>query len=444
MTAPEALARRRRLPAREHGAGWISAGWEHRVQVGLIVTVWLGVLGPLLVQSVTEGKGFTPIDQEAAPLTGLASAVTTAANGLIVLACAAVVLACLPALAWRTAGVLVLLVAPWGIAAVQLVVLGRPPGAPALIYPAVAAAFWALRPRRAAIETVGYLTGATALVSLLLGALLPDAGRYPLETAGLEKVIGPAGVLSGVMPTGNNLGLLLVVGLPTVFAIRRVALRWVALGAVALALAWTISRTSWVAALVVLVMLAALAWLPRRGQLAGLGLGLLALVGLVVPFVTSDPDRFTHRAGYWIATLDAWRDSPLVGYGADYFKQIANTPADLGGYAYHAHNQGVQLLITGGLLLTVAVLALLALAAVRAVRLAAAGVPWAAGWLAALLAVGVLEVPLGFVDRMMFLPVTLVPLCLLLCADRTDDDPAGPVPGVTASSARPPAGAAHG
>jgi hypothetical protein len=44
-------------------------------------------------------------------------------------------------------------------------------------------------------------------------------------------------------------------------------------------------------------------------------------------------------------------------------------------------------------------------------------VPWAAGWLAALLTVSVLEVPLGFVDRAMFLSVTLVPLCLLVCGE---------------------------
>jgi len=410
-------------------------GWSRHAQTVLIVGVWAGVLVPRLIDSLTVAKGFTPITDGAAPLAGVAGAATTAANGLMVVICAGVVLLRAPTLSLRRVPVLALLLAPWVIAATQLTLLGRPPAAPALVYPAVVVAFWALRPGPSAVEVVGYLAGATAVASLCLGVFAPAAGRYPLDVAGLDKVIGPAGVLSGVMPTGNNLGLVLVVALPTVFAIRRRSFRWASLGAVVIALAWTVSRTSWIAAVVVVVTMAAVRWLWRPRLVAVAGLGLLALAGMVIPFVTSQPTAFTNRASYWIPTLAAWRDRPITGFGADYFKQIAGTAQGLGGHAYHAHNQWVHLLVTGGLLLAVAVLALLVVAGVRAVGLAAARVPWGAGWLVAMLSVSILEVPLGFVDRMMFLPVALVPLCLLICGDRpTAESRPGASPAAAAST----------
>ncbi|HEY8721504.1 O-antigen ligase family protein [Pengzhenrongella sp.] len=388
-----------------------------RLEVLLVATVWVAILLPQIAASLSVTKGFEPITEAPVASTPAVAAITTAANALAVLVCAAVVLVRLRTVALRRVPVLVALLAPWVIAAVQLAVLGRPPGAAALVFPAVAAAFWVLRPGPGAVRTVGYLTGLTALVSLALGAFVPSAGRYPAQEAGLGKVIGPAGVLAGVMPSGNNLGLLLVVGLPTVLTIRRVSVRWTALGAVLLALAWTDSRTSWVAAVVVVLLLAALAWTRWPAVVAALGLGGLAAGGIILPFITTEPTAFTNRASYWIPTLAAWREHPLTGFGADYFKRLAKTAENLGGHAFQAHNEWVQLLITGGLLLTATVLVLLGIAAVRAVRLAADGTWWGAGWLAALLTVSILEVPFGFVDRTMFLAVVLVPLCLLICAD---------------------------
>jgi len=400
---------------------------HRRVEIVLVVAVWAGIVVPLVVDSLTTAKGFTPITGKATTrLPEFAGHATTASNAAIVLVCAAVTLLALLALARRApqarrlelrrVPVLIALLAPWIITVAYLVIAGRSPGAPAVVYPAVAVAFWALRPGPDAIRTVGLLTGLTAALSIVLGVFDPAAGRYPAEAAGLDKAIGAMGVLAGVMPTGNNLGVVLVLGLAPVLTIRSLRVRLVALGLVLVALAWTSSRTSWVAAVVVAVVLIVVRVPWRRTAVVTTGLAAIAVVGLVIPFITHAPTAFVNRAGFWIASLDAWREHVPFGYGADYYKRLADTPDNLGGFAYQAHNEWVQLLVTGGVLLALVVVVLLVIAGARAVRAAAAGTTWGAGWLAALLTVSVLEVPLGFVDRMMFLPFTLVPLCLLVCS----------------------------
>jgi O-antigen ligase len=160
-----------------------------------------------------------------------------------------------------------------------------------------------------------------------------------------------------------------------------------------------------------------------RAGIAAAALAVLGLVALALPFVTGSPTAFNNRGGFWQEGIDAWLERPLLGWGADYYLQLARSADNLGGFAYHAHNQTAQLLVTGGLVLLVLVLAAVVWASVVAVRHAAAGTAWPAAFLAAFLVSAMFEVPLGLVDRGMFYPAVLVPLCLLLSRSR-DPHPA--------------------
>src|SRR5690606_31579228 len=88
--------------------------------------------------------------------------------------------------------------------------------------------------------------------------------------------------------------------------------------------------------------------------------------------------------------------------------------------AFHGHNQLVQLLVTGGVAFAVLVGLLLVMASRSAVRQAGAGSLFGALYVVALAGTCLLEVSVVMVDNMSMLPVVLVPLAALSCADRKD------------------------
>lgn len=424
-------------------------------EVALLVGTWVVFTVPQLLDLLRDGRGFVAATDEQAEAGGLEAMVVTGLNAALLGLCAVLVLMRVRTLPWRRPVGWLLLLAPWVWAVGHLVVLGRPPGAPALLYPAVVTAAWAVRPGLASVRVLGGLVTATAAVSLVLGALLPGRALYEdYEGADLDKSLGPFGILAALQPSGNNLGVALAIGLPAVWCLRT-RWRWLALAVTVLALAWSFSRTAWAATIVAVVAALLVRYAPRRTVVAGTGLGLLGAAVVVVPFVVSDPTAFANRATFWIGGLEAWREQPLVGHGTDWFKVVASGDDNLGGYAYQAHNQAVQALVTGGVVLMLLIGALLAYAAVRAVRLlrtegpgsrlrtdGAGSVPrpdgdapgplalWGVTTMAALLAVCVAEVPLGTVDRSFYLPFVLLPLVVLVLAPEGDRRPATAEPEV--------------
>jgi len=398
-----------------------------RTPTFLIVGVWLALLVPELARSLAEPKVWRPVTDGETELSGFLAPLTTACNAALVLGCAVVVVLGVRRLPWGRALPLALVLAAWLATVVPLVVDGRSPRLTALIVPAVVTAMWAARPQRGHVEVLGYLTGALAALSLVLGLALPRSAIF--ERSALvdgEKAVSPLGILAGVLQTGNLLGLALAVGLASVLVVRRDWHRWTLLGLVLVALVWSASRTSLVAAAAVGV-----AWLgmtlassgrggalvspPRR--LATWWLVLVAIGALALPFLTTSATAFTNRGGYWIASLEAWGSSPWIGHGADYFKLLALGEDNLGGHAYHAHNQVVQVLVTGGVLLGVLAVAILVVLGVRAVRWAALGDAWPVLVLTAFAVVASFEVPVGLVDRLVYVPFVLVPLTLVAFAE---------------------------
>lgn len=393
----------------------------------LVVAVAVGYLLPLFVESYVNPKGFRPITDAPPPPDPTLELVTLLCNALMLLTCAAIGVLRLRRLR-RLAGPILLLVAAWVAAVAGLVLADTSVNRGVVLFPAICAAVALLRPGVAMVRALGWVVLGLVAVSVVMALVSPDAGLYFREASRRdEKFVWDYGILVGPYRTGNNLGLVLAVGLPFVLQLPRRWVRVVGTVATVLALAWTFSRTSELAAVAGAGVWAVLTLLPRltggrgpdavarlRGALAAAGLAVLALAVLALPFVTPSATAFNNRAGFWQQGIDAWLERPLLGWGADYYLQLARSADNLGGFAYHAHNQTAQLLVTGGIVLLALVGLAVAWACVVAVRLAAAGNAWPAAFLAAFLVSAAFEVPLGIVDRGMFYPAVLVPLCLLL------------------------------
>ncbi len=411
------------LVPRDEGSVWRGA------DTFAVVTVWFLFLVQQLAVSLSRPKEFVPITEGGYDVPGWAGAVTTATNAGVLL------LAVVLGLRWLRRGtswdgwvLLLVALAPWVVVVARLVVLDRTPGPTALVYPAVVLAVWCARPRLTVAEVVGHLTVATAGVSVLLGILAPTAGVYARAAgAELEKPIGPFGVLAGVMLSGNDLGLVLAIGAASVWTIRRAVVRWAGLVLVLVAVVWSASRTALLALAVVALLALALRLVRtscRPGPfgrdlaavLAGASLAVLGLVMVLAPLLVRVPTALNNRGRLWAFAIERFGEDPLLGAGADVFKVIATTGQNLGGHATHAHNLAAQVLVSGGVLLVVALGALLVLAALRAVRHSANGWDWPVLFLAGFLVLAALEVPLVMTDRLRQYPYVLVPLLVVLLA----------------------------
>ena len=240
-----------------------------------------------------------------------------------------------------------------------------------LVYPAVVVAVWPLRPGLRHLRLLGYVAGAVAVVSLLVGVALPDQGVFRAPDGTLvatDKAVLPLGVLVGIFTHGNTLGQHLVMGLPPVALVPRRGVRAALLAASAIALLWSAARSTIAGAVALAVVVAVLALLPRarRPVVHRLVLWAALAVVAVLPFLPTGPDAFTGRGAIWTRSLAYWREHLWVGQGSDFYARIAETTADLGGTVYHGHNEVVQLLVTGGVVLAVLVAFLVLAAAARA------------------------------------------------------------------------------
>lgn len=250
-------------------------------------------------------------------------------------------------------------------------------------------------------------TVSTALTLLAGAALIAWA-------TGLQELrpltVDGAGRLTWPFEHPNNLGWTCALGL--VFAIAGVltgsgwrertayAAAVVVGGAALLA---TLSRTAWLALLVALVVLA-IAGVARRLLLAGLAVLVLASLPVTLPrFTSPDAGADNVRLSIW---EDAWRillDHPVAGIGLGRFDLYATPiPAPEGlRPPPHAHDVVLTFAAEAGVLGGLGVIAILAVAAVDAWRAAHRSTPVmrpasaaAAGAVAALLVVGVLDDPL--------------------------------------------------
>jgi O-antigen ligase len=278
-------------------------------------------------------------------------------------------------------------------------------------------AIWVLRPRLRSLITLGYLVGATVVICLLMGILLPSKGIFHSSQGTVlisDKQIFPIGLLVGVFSQENNLGQFIVMGLPSIFLIPRRKLRWMLVGLSILAVVWSSSRGSLLALGMVAVAALLLKVFKRHRAGAGFLIALAPIVLVcVLPFVTHDPLAYTTRGYIWQQSLLAWSDDKVFGLGSAWYRIVGTTSAALGATVFHGHNQLVQLLVTGGYVLAFLVGALLLLTLIRAVRLARDVSTFGVLYLVAFAGTCLLEVSLALVDNTLAAPVTIVPLAVI-------------------------------
>ena len=159
---------------------------------------------------------------------------------------------------------------------------------------------------------------------------------------------------------------------------RLVALTWRVLVWVILAvgIALTRSRLGIAAAILTTILLLACSAVHRRtrgrryavaaGTALAVALGLVASITREIPllrFLASDPrdPESDSRFRLWRLSLDAWQNFPTFGSGLGTFREAFKRvqPSDFPGLYEQAHNDALQLLVTGGWIsLTLAALAL--------------------------------------------------------------------------------------
>ncbi len=179
---------------------------------------------------------------------------------------------------------------------------------------------------------------------------------------------------------------------------------------------WTAARSSFGAVALALVAVAVVAMVRRSARPGVVSLVVaVCFAGVaVVPLVTRDPLAFTNRGLIWDYSLRFWRTSEVVGLGSAWYDRIGSTADRLAGSVVHGHNEFVQLLVTGGLVLLVLVAAQLILVSVRCGRLAAVGYLAGVGFVAALAGSSLLEITLVLVDNTSLFPVVVLPLAILV------------------------------
>ena len=391
----------------------------------LLVGAWAIV--PKVLQTLTAAKYRVRVDQAAPPPTLLTSLATDALTVALLGFCLLVVLDALRRNPRRDLLGVTLLLAPWVWVEVHGFTLDASLSASDLVYPAVVVAVWLLRPGLRHLRLLGWLAGAVAVVSLVIGIVLPDQGVFRALDGSViteEKSLVPFGLLVGVFTHGNTLGQYLLMGLPLIALVRRRAVRNVLLLVSVAALVWSAARST-IAGAVALVVVAILSLLPLGRRAVPYRLVLCGAFGLVaaLPFLTTASSAFTGRGVIWKDSLAAWREHPWVGLGTDFYTRVAQTSGGLGGTVYHGHNEGVQLLVTGGLVLAV-LTGLLVVATIWRATDGPAGGLVGVAVLLALAGASLLEVSLLFDDNTVFDPVLLLPLATLLVGEPLDAEPA--------------------
>lgn len=388
----------------------------------LIVLIWSTVVMPRLVQSLTAPKHQTLVN-ESIPYSRYTAALSHLFTLLLLGWCVAIVGRRLSNLPTDHRIVLVLLVAPWIYMITRDVYAGVHFHLQDLEYPFIVLALWVLRPPITKLVLLGYLSAVLTVISLLMGAFLPAKGIYHALNGDLvnpDKKLFSSGNLIGPLTSENNLGQVLVLGLPFIALARNRLLRVVVVLLTVFAVIWTASRSSIAALAIGGVIALVLQIRPRRFRLVAASVLLLAAacVMVAIPVSTSEGPAFSNRGYIWIVSLRAWSQHRVYGLGTQWFPSLARYEEGLGGKAFHGHNTFVHMAVIGGsvVLLLLAGIALVAI--VSAVRWAGSGVTFPAVLLGTFFVSATLELSFAFYDRDFLLAVTVLPLALILFAPR--------------------------
>ena len=415
-------------PSRASAVGTTDAA-HGRLETALILLIGAWFLIPRLIQTLSLSKGNRTAVGGQESYTALASAAQRGLFYLTIGFCLWII-----ALLWRRSPsrrglALIVFLLPWAYFVIRDVYAQQRPVNIYELMPVLAVAIWMLRPRIAQLQALGYVVGVTVVASLLVGIVLPSHGIQRNAVGAFvaeDKQILPWGLLVGIFSDANSLGQFIALGLPAVMLIRARGWRIVIALCCLFALAWSSSRGSMyaVALAIVVYLVVSRTRAHSRAFVAFLLVSIAFAAVCILPLITHDPAAFTNRGYIWLAVQGAWAQNPLFGYGSAWFWVIGSSSASLGPTWFHAHNQFLQLLVTGGVVLAVLVGVLIVAAMTGAARLAARGHLVGVSWLAALAGTCVFEVSLVIVDNSLLFPVVVLPLLFILfTADL--DEPAG-------------------
>lgn len=385
--------------------------------------VWLWAVASPTIQTLTMPKAReavgTPTDYS--PLAGRASQ----------LLAIAVLLTCLIVLVVQRAELVrpgltfpVLMVLPWAYLVLRDMYLGGEPVSVRLwTYPAVVLACWALRPKVSELAIVGWLIGLTAVVSLVLGVVLPAKGIFYNADGSLVTLdkAAPFGLLVGIYSHSNTLGGVMALGLPMVAQIRQRVWRYPLMVAAAGALLWSGARTSQLAVVAAVVVVLLVGVTPHKYRTAVTVSAMSAIVAVMVamPLLNTDPGAFSNRGYIWASSLHQSQRHLFFGLGPDWYGAVGQTVRTLGPTVSSGHSQFVHSQVTGGFVLVALVGLLWFASSVAAGRLARRSSLFGVGFMTILLVSGLLEAVMPFVDNYALLPVLTLPLAVLLCTDAT-------------------------
>lgn len=385
----------------------------------LIVVVWSWICVPKIVQTLLSPKYRLKVGQESAPYSPFASAADQLLYLAVIVVCGLIVIGYLNRLVAPTFPALLVLLAPWVFLVVRDLYIPKTLSNPGVAYVLIVVAVWFLRPNMSQLKTLGYLVGFTALISVAIAVVIPAKAIFQTAAGEVildDKQIIPGGLLVGIFTQGNNLGQFLVLGLPTVFLIGRSKVKSVFVALVLLAILWSASRGALIA-----LGVGALTWTTLRlsppalrAIAAPLAMAVPLSAACVIPLVTTAPDAFTNRGLIWVVSLEAWRGAPWFGWGSNWYNRIGETSNRIAGSVFHGHNQLVQFLVTGGIVLTALAALLCVVLMMRATRHAVAGSLFAATWVAMLFGTCLMEKSFSFVDNGNFLVVTVLPMAFIL------------------------------
>ncbi|BBX05066.1 hypothetical protein BST36_24735 [Mycolicibacterium moriokaense] len=397
----------------------------------LIVLMWCRSVGSQIVLSLTAKKVFVPIGNDSI-WTPAANVTSKLFFLLAVATCLGIILFRIndvtrPGL-WRIAVVL----APWLWILTRDLYSGAPTPDSAL-YVLVVLALAALQPSHRVLKALGALVVLTAIIAIAFGVLMPDAGIVH-EADGTvsqrsDKAVFPSlGLLQGMFTSENRLGLYLAIGAAAVATLPRWWVRLPGLGIVVFAIVWSSSRSSllaigcMLAVGIVVWSLVDLGWRHSASAVARIATTAAIVTMCALPLMGWEDEAFTDRALIWRGSLTEWSSRAFMfGLGHDWYERIAGSDTSpLSAAAYQGHNQFVQFLATGGVML-----ALFALGSLLVQTYATTMPTSRCLAIAAMLVTGIgvsgsLEVPLGFVDRSTFWTVTIVPLMVMFFAQPRD------------------------
>jgi len=230
--------------------------------------------------------------------------------------------------------------------------------------------------------TPGRVRAVFALVGL--GGVIPASIGIGQWIGGVAPVAGLnvsriGGTFNGPNPFGMYLA---VCALILLAAPRRTIPVWVKIPAIEImlvALVGTYSRAGWA---LFLVGFALIEWRRRKGAVLAAAVVVVGIV-LLVPSVhhrilptsssesssVTTPESYVWRLGNWNGLIDEWAKRPVYGYGlaTTAFVNPRKLSNGNGHKGYEAHNGVLNLLVEGGVLLLVAVVALV-VAIMRSLR----------------------------------------------------------------------------